>query len=93
VALQAINASGTAMTKSTASSRTMLARTGLSPKVSAPVTDLERIIESHQTADFDQYADLPAGVLGLTKFAPGRRPASSISAELTESADDGQPTP
>jgi len=89
VALQAINASGTAMTKSTASSRTMLARTGLSPKVSAPVTDLERIIESHQTADFDQYADL----LGLTKFAPGRRPASSISAELTESADDGQPTP
>lgn len=70
-----------------------LARAGLSPKVSAPVTDLERFIESHLKADLDQYADLPAGVLGLTKFVPGRRPAISISAELTESADDGQPTP
>jgi hypothetical protein len=70
-----------------------LARAGLTPRPSAPVTDLEKFIESHLKADLDQYANLPNGVLGLTQFAPGRRPAVSISAELTESADGSDPAP
>ncbi len=70
-----------------------LARAGMSPKASAPVTDLERFIESHLKADLDQYASLPADVLGLTQFAPGKRPVVLINAELTESADDQHPVP
>jgi len=68
-----------------------LARAGLAPTITSPVTDLERFVESHLKADLDQYADLPVGVLGLTQFVLGKRPAVSISAELTDSADEGSP--
>jgi IrrE N-terminal-like domain len=70
-----------------------LRRAGLTPTPSAPVTDLERFIESHLGASLDQYADLPVGVLGMTKFGSGRRPAVSISSALTESAEGGQSRP
>jgi hypothetical protein len=65
-----------------------LKRAGLAPEPYSPVTDLERFIESHLGADLDQYANLGADVLGLTRFDPGRRPAVSINRELTESAED-----
>ncbi len=67
-----------------------LQRAGLTPEPSSPVTDLERFIESHLGADLDQYAELDADVLGLTRFDPGRRPAVSINKALTESVEDEQ---
>jgi hypothetical protein len=66
-----------------------LARAKLTPTPTSPVTDLERFIESHLKADLDQFAYLPVGVLGLTQFVAGKRPAVSISAELTNAADEG----
>jgi len=67
-----------------------LQRAGLTPEPSSPVTDLERFIESHLGADLDQYAELDADVLGLTRFDPGQRPAVSINKALTESAENQQ---
>lgn len=67
-----------------------LARAGLTPRPSAPVTDLERFIESHLKADLDQYAELPPDVLGLTRFVPGRPAAISINADLTGVVDDSE---
>lgn len=65
-----------------------LARAGLRPTPAAPVTNLERFIELHLKAELDQYADLPADVLGLTQFRPGRSPIVSINSELTDAAID-----
>jgi hypothetical protein len=46
-----------------------LRRAGLMPPPDDPVTDLERFIEEHLKAQLDQYAQLPEGVLGLTRSA------------------------
>jgi hypothetical protein len=70
-----------------------LARAGLRPTPSTPVTDLERFIEVHLKADLDQYADLPTDVLGLTRFTPGEPAVVSINAELTGTVDSDATTP
>jgi len=70
-----------------------LRRAGLMPPPDDPVTDLERFIEEHLKAQLDQYAQLPEGVLGLTRFDARRGPAVSISSTLTEAADQDPPQP
>lgn len=67
-----------------------LSRAGLRPSATAPVTNLEQFIESHLGVELDQYAELPNGVLGLTRFAAHCTPSIHISAALTQDADDGQ---
>jgi hypothetical protein len=69
-----------------------LRRAELMPSSEEPVTDLERLIEGHLGAQLDQYAQLPDGVLGLTKFV-GRRPEVLISSVLTEAAEEESPRP
>jgi hypothetical protein len=68
-----------------------LHRAGLRPTVTAPVAELERFIESHLHVDLDQYAELPAGVLGLTRFHERGMPSIAISGELTDHAASGAP--
>jgi len=70
-----------------------LRRAGLMPSIAEPVTDIERFIEVYLKAELDQFAELPAGVLGLTRFTAGRPPAIAISKQLTESRDAEQPEP
>lgn len=70
-----------------------LRRAGLMPPPHDPATDLERFIEEHLKAQLDQYAQLPEGVLGLTRFDARRGPAVSISSTLTEAADQDPPRP
>lgn len=65
-----------------------LERAGLRPTAASPVTDLERFIESHLNVRIDQYADLPADILGLTRFVARANPAIQINAALTDQADD-----
>jgi IrrE N-terminal-like domain len=69
-----------------------LRRAELMPTSEDPVTDLERLIERHLGAQLDQYAQLPDGVLGLTKFS-GRRAQVLISSMLTEAAEEEPPRP
>jgi IrrE N-terminal-like domain len=66
-----------------------LTRAGIRPTPAAPVTDLERFIESHLSVELDQYAELPDGVLGLTRFTAHANPSIHISAALTQAADAG----
>jgi hypothetical protein len=71
-----------------------LMKAGLLPTPESPVTDLERFVESHLGARLDQYAELDAGILGLTEFLPARPPSISINKDLTGSAlDDEDPLP
>ncbi|SRR6266567_462905 len=70
-----------------------LRRAGLMPPSDDPVTDLERFIEGHLKAQLDQYAQLPEGVLGLTRFDARHGPAVSISSTLTEAAEQDPPRP
>ena len=70
-----------------------LRRAGLMPPPDDPVTDLERFIEGRLKAQLDQYAQLPEGVLGLTRFDARRGPAVSISSTLTEAAEQDPPRP
>ncbi len=65
-----------------------LRRAGLLPGRAGGVVDVEAFIERHLAASLDQYADLPADVLGLTEFAPRKAPAVRINADLTGSAMD-----
>ena len=70
-----------------------LDRAGLRPTPANPVTDLERFIESHLKVDLDQFADLPADVLGLTRFAPHKAPSIQINTGLTEAAEGEHAAP
>lgn len=65
-----------------------LRRAELQPTLSESVVDLDRLIERHLKADFDQYAALPADVLGQTDFRHTRKPAVQINKDLTGSAFD-----
>jgi hypothetical protein len=65
-----------------------LRRAGLMPTLQAPVVDVERFVEDYLCADLDQYAPLPADVLGVTEFRAGLPPQVLINRELTESAFD-----
>lgn len=44
---------------------------------------------SHLRCDLDLYADLPSDVLGLTVFAPKRKPRVQINGALTCAQDEG----
>jgi hypothetical protein len=65
-----------------------LRRADLFPDRGGGVVDVEAFIERHLAASLDQYAELPADVLGLTEFLPGKAPAVRINADLTGSAMD-----
>lgn len=71
-----------------------LRKAGLLPSVDQPVIELERFVEAHLQAPLDQYADLPADVLGVTEFRSGQRPAIVINRDLTGAAlDDEEAAP
>jgi len=64
-----------------------LRRAKLVPRITSPVVEVERFIESHLKVRLDQFAELPSDVLGLTTFDGGKSPVISISGELSESAE------
>jgi hypothetical protein len=71
-----------------------LRKAGLLPSASTPTVDLEAFLEQHLRVTLDQHADLPADVLGLTEFNPGKSPHVAINRDLTGSAiDDDGATP
>lgn len=71
-----------------------LRNAGLYPTPDNPVTDLERFVQRHLGADFDQFAALSPEVLGQTEFVPGKPPAIRINGDLTGSAfEDDDPLP
>jgi hypothetical protein len=65
-----------------------LRRAGLLPTPDSSVVDLEAFLEGHLKVTFDQYAALPAEVLGLTEFDPRRAPTVRINRVLTGTAMD-----
>lgn len=67
-----------------------LVSAGLVPTVDDPVTELERFVEGHLGTSLDQYAELPADVLGVTEFRPHGRHAISVNRSLTASAVDAE---
>lgn len=70
-----------------------LRRADLMPTLLNPVTDLERLVESHLRSPLDQYRDLPADVLGITEFRRGKPPTIAINKNLTGSALDEDESP
>lgn len=70
-----------------------LVKAGLMPTVDAPAVDVEAFIEQHLGAQFDQYASLPADVLGQTDFRVGAPPLVMVNADLTGAALDDDDSP
>lgn len=70
-----------------------LVKAGLMPTASAPVVDVEAFVEQHLKAQFDQYASLPADVLGQTDFRVGAPPLVMVNADLTGAALDDDDSP
>lgn len=67
---------------------------GLYPTLDNLVTDLERFVQRHLGADFDQFAALSPDVLGQTEFVLGKPPVIRINADLTGSVfEDDEPLP
>jgi hypothetical protein len=60
-----------------------LRKAGLLPTVESCVVDVEALVQNHLKSPFDQHADLPADVLGLTEFHPRRPPTVRINKDLT----------
>lgn len=60
-----------------------LRRGGLMPTDSNCVVDLEALLDDHLRVPFDQHADLPPEVLGLTEFHPRKPPTVKINKDLT----------
>lgn len=61
-----------------------LRRAGLMPTDSNAVVDLESLLDDHlRVSSFDQHADLPADVLGLTEFHARKAPDVKINKDLT----------
>jgi hypothetical protein len=58
------------------------------PNIDDTVVEIEAFVERHLKATLDQYAELPADVLGLTEFRSHRPPHIRINRDLTESALD-----
>ena len=65
-----------------------LHKAALMPPSVDPVVDLERFVEGYLGCPLDQYAALPADVLGVTEFRSKQRPAVFINRSLTASAVD-----
>lgn len=70
-----------------------LIKAGLMPTVDAPAVDVEAFVEQHLGAQFDQYASLPADVLGQTDFRVGAPPLVMVNADLTGAALDDDDSP
>jgi hypothetical protein len=70
-----------------------LVKAGLMPRVDAPAVDVEAFVEQHLGAQFDQYASLPADVLGQTDFRVGAPPLVMVNADLTGAALDDDDSP
>jgi hypothetical protein len=70
-----------------------LVKAGLMPSVDAPVVNVEAFVEQHLGAQFDQYASLPADVLGQTDFRVGAPPLIMVNADLTGAAVDDDEGP
>ncbi len=60
-----------------------LAKAGLMPTEANCVVDPEALLERHLKCLLDQYAELPADVLGQTDFDPRSAPAVKINRDLT----------
>lgn len=54
-----------------------------------PALDLEAFLERYLGAALDQYASLPADILGQTEFETGQPIRVAINADLTGAIDDG----
>mgnify|MGYP005851685327 CR=1 FL=1 len=67
-----------------------LGKAHLLPEPSQDVctVDLETLIERDLKVKLDQYADLPAEVLGMTEFPIGRAPKVSLNKDLTGAMDE-----
>ena len=65
----------------------------LLPSVDAPVVDVESFLERHLMVELDQYAPLPAEILGLTEFRATQSPRVLINKDLTGSAMDADWVP
>jgi hypothetical protein len=65
----------------------------LLPAAANPAVDIEVFLERHLKVSLDQHADLPADVLGLTEFFPGKTPRVAINKDLTGSAIDEDESP
>ncbi len=65
-----------------------LRRSKLTPTPTQTAVDIEAFIEDHLRAPLDQYADLPASVLGVTTFHPYKSPEVRINKDLTGTAMD-----
>jgi hypothetical protein len=65
-----------------------LRRGRLMPTESNCVVDLEALLDDHLRVPFDQHADLPPDVLGLTEFHPRKAPTVRINKDLTGIIDD-----
>ena len=63
-------------------------KAGLVATAEHPAVDLEAFLERHLGAALDQYALLPADVLGQTQFETGGGIRVAINADLTGVADD-----
>jgi hypothetical protein len=62
----------------------VLRRANLMPTEADCVVDLETLVDSHlHVSLFDQHADLPADVLGVTEFHPRKPPKVRINKDLT----------
>ena len=70
-----------------------LRRASLLPAASAPSVDVEAFLERYLKVNLDQHAELPADVLGLTEFFPGKTPRVAINKDLTGSAIDEDESP
>ncbi len=64
-------------------------KAGLVPTSDHPAVDLEAFLERHLRAAVDQYASLPADVLGQTLFDLGQEVRVAINADLTGALEDG----
>jgi hypothetical protein len=72
---------------------TELHRAGLTPRVDAPVVDVEAFLERHLRVSIDQYAELDPSVLGVTEFRRGTSPRVAINRDLTGEALDQEESP
>lgn len=65
-----------------------LRRRDMYPSDSAPVVDLEALLEFHLGAQLDLYAELGSDLLGVTEFATGLQPLVKINRDLTMQIDE-----
>ena len=70
-----------------------LAKAGLMPTTTDSSVDIEAFLERHLKVRCDQYAPLPAEILGLTQFRAGQKPWVRINQDLTQTALDDEDRP